>query len=166
MDPQTQQLLIYFLIGVAVLLLILLLIQSSKANRKIAGEKKRMDEELSKRTNTLISLSTITMLWALRSELLRENYVQVEQYIHQIVKEKGVNQVAFIDRDGNVKLASNKKWEGKPYGEFFKEDIKGMEEMTIHDRENGEKLIVAPVTGVNEKLGTAIIVYTEEELKS
>jgi hypothetical protein len=164
MDPQTQQLIIYGLIGVAVLLLILLIIQSSKANRTIAAEKKRLNEDLRHRTDALLRLSTMPFLWALRSELLRDNYTQVEQYIHQFVKERGVNEVAFIDRDGNVKLASNKKWEGKPYGEFFKEDIKGMEDMTMHDRGNGERLIVAPVTGVNEKLGTAIIVYSEKEL--
>jgi hypothetical protein len=163
---ENQQLLIYFLIAVAVLLLILLIIQSSRAGRVIARERKQMREELRQRTDALLRLSTMPFLWALRSELQRENYTQVEQYIHQFVKEKGVTEVAFIDRDGNIRLASNKKWEGQPYGNFFKEDIKGVEDMTMYDRKDGERLIVAPVTGINDKLGTAIIVYTDAELKS
>jgi hypothetical protein len=162
----TQELTIYFLIGVIVLLLILLIIQSTKAGRVMAAERKKMREELRQKTDALLRLSTMPFLWALRSELQRENYTQVEQYIHQFVKEKGVTEVAYIDRDSYVRLASNKKWEGKPYNNFFKEDIKGVEDMTMYDRGDGERLIVAPVTGINDKLGTAIIVYNDAELRS
>jgi len=35
--------------------------------------------------------------------------------------------------------------------------------MVIHEKDNGQKLIIAPVTGINDKLGTIVIAYDPKE---
>ncbi|MGZ5243184.1 MAG: hypothetical protein ACXWDO_04785 [Bacteroidia bacterium] len=162
---------IIMLLVLAVGLLILMLIIYSSMKKK-ADEAKRVSDEaiaksdttVSERTNTLLRLTTIPFLWAIRSELQRENYQEIEQYLHQFVREKGVTHVALIGTDNVIRLSSDKKHEGRPYEEIFKEDIKGLDAMVIHEKDNGQKLILAPVTGINDRLGTVAIAYDPNEV--
>ncbi len=162
---------VIMLIVLAVGLLVLMLIIYGTMSKKVTESKRLSDEAIKKaddsireRTNNLLRLSTIPFLWAVRSELQRENYLELEQYLHQFVREKGVTQVALIGTDNVIRLASDKKHEGRPYNEIFKEDISGLDNMVIHEKENGQKLIIAPVTGINDRLATVAIAYDPNEL--
>lgn len=162
---------IIMLIVLSVGLLILMLIIYSSMKKKADDAKRvsdeavtKADETVSSRTNALLRLSTIPFLWAVRSELQRENYQEIEQYMHQFVREKGVTHVALIGTDNIIRLASDKKNEGRAYDEVYKEDIKGLDNMVIHDKGDGQKLIVAPVTGINDRLGTVLIAYDPKEV--
>jgi hypothetical protein len=159
------------LIVLAAGLLILMLIIYSSMKKKAddaarQGEdaKKAAEDTIRTRTEALLRLTTIPFLWAVRGELLRENYQEIEQYIHQFVREKGVTHVALVGTDNIIRLASDKKNEGRAYSDMYKEDIGGLDTMVIHDKGNEQKLILAPVTGINDRLGTVVIAYDPNEV--
>ena len=169
MDFQDPTVIMLIVLAVALLVLMLIIYgtMSKKVNeaRRLSEEAKRAaDETVSSRTNSLLRLSTIPFLWAVRSELQRENYQEIEQYLHQYVREKGITQVALVGMDNMIRLASDKKHEGRLYTEIYKEEIAGLDKMVIHEKENGEKLILAPVTGINDRLGTVVIAYDPKEV--
>ncbi|RYD76383.1 MAG: hypothetical protein EOP53_14780 [Sphingobacteriales bacterium] len=164
-DP-TVIMLIVLAVGLLVLMLIIYGNMSKKvkeANNASAEAKRLADESIKSRTNSLLRLSTIPFLWAIRSELQRENYQEIEQYLHQFVREKGVTHVALVGTDNIIRLASDKKNEGRPYSEIYTEEIAGLDNMIIHEKNDGQKLILAPVTGINDRLGTVVIAYDPNE---
>jgi hypothetical protein len=85
-------------------------------------------------------------------------------YFNQYVKEDGIRAVVLIDNEGNIKLATDKKWEGKAYKDIFKKDIEKLNDINLYDLETDEKLMLAPITGLNEKLGTVAILYHPKEV--
>jgi len=168
MNLSQTEIIYIVLITISVILLIYALYQRSRVSREIERERKTVreaaDEEIKNRTENLLRLSTIPFTWAIRSELQRENYTQIEQYMHQYVKEKGITHIALVENNGAIKLSTDKKREGRNLTEFYEDDIKGMEGISIIDKANDEKLIIAPITGINDKLGTIIISYHPKEV--
>jgi sensor histidine kinase regulating citrate/malate metabolism len=164
----SSQVVIIILLVLTVALIIYVLVIRGQATRTIATETKKIHDESHKlikaRTEALLRLAGIPFLWAVRSELLKENYHQIEEYLNQFVKEDGVRAVVVVDMAGNIKIATDKKWEGKPYSEIFKQDIGSLNDIVLHDLENDEKLMLAPITGINEKLGTVAILYHPKEV--
>jgi C4-dicarboxylate-specific signal transduction histidine kinase len=159
----SKEIIILVLLGIILILLIWILVIRNKYKRDFENLNRRLhsetDKEIQERTTTLLRLITIPMQWALRAELMNGNTNQAEQYINQYVKEPGIDYLAFVDLSGTIKIASDKKTEGKPYSSFYQEDITGNDTIRIINREHDEKLIIAPVSGLIEKLGTLVMLY-------
>jgi C4-dicarboxylate-specific signal transduction histidine kinase len=158
-----KEIIILILLTIILVLLVWILVIRNKYKRDYDKLHSRLkedkDQEIENRTQALLRLVTIPIQWALRTEMMSGSLAQVEQYLFQIVKEPGIDYAALVDLNGEIKLASDKKTEGKAYKDVFKEDISGMDKMQIVNREHDEKIILAPITGLNEKLGTVILRY-------
>lgn len=110
-----------------------------------------------------LQLVTRSMVWAVRSELVRENYEQVGQYFNQFVKSPRVEVVTLIRPDGTVWLSSDKKLEGENFVGPLPIPIGGGERMTV-DAAEGEVQISAPVMSLESKLGTLVVRYRRVDL--
>lgn len=117
---------------------------------------------LADQTAYFLRLVAKPLAWAVRKELLRENHEQVNEYLAQFVREPRVRQVLVADPDGVVVAATDKKLEGQPLAESHPGLTLDADETTIAETGAGELLVVAPVMGLDSRLGTLLVVYTPE----
>lgn len=105
-----------------------------------------------------LRLVSIPLVWAIRSEMIRGNYDQVNQYLTQFVKEPGMKEIIVAGPDGKGVVATNKKREGAYVTDSFQQDLLQKDTATVSALENGEILVTAPIMGLNSRLGTLILV--------
>lgn len=165
---ETNQIIILCLFGVVLILLVVLLISRMNHKKELERRLKEVRDdatlEVATRTNSLLRITMIPFLWSMRTEIMRDNYIKVDEYFNQFIKEPGILYIGLVDLNGKIKLATDKKTEDKLFVDIYKENISGIESINIIERINDEKLIVAPITGINEKLGTIVILYHPREV--
>lgn len=107
-------------------------------------------------TTKQIMLSSRVFLWAIRSELTRENKEQVNQFFVSFIKEPGVRKVEFVNApDSKVLISTDKKDEGTVYTN----QIVLMTNEAINFKNDSILTVVTPVMGLNNKLGALVIEY-------
>lgn len=104
------------------------------------------------------------LVWAVRSEMVKNNLTDINFYINELVKDKGF-QFILITNDKNIIISStNKKWEGSPL------EVTGIllnissDSTIINLSNNNVFLASAPIMGFNSRLGTLLIKYTIQPL--
>jgi hypothetical protein len=98
--------------------------------------------------------------WAVRSEMMRSNLELVEQYMTELVKNQGYNEVSLVNPDGIVTKSTNKKYEGNIFPDLMASQLNAVSKVTFSDGPNGNVLVFAPIAGINERMATVIINYT------
>lgn len=88
--------------------------------------------------------------WAVRSELLRENFEQVDLLFNTFVKESNMVKISLINIETQkVQLSTDKKLENELFTEL---DLLKLNELTVDNNR-----IVAPISGLNKQLGLLIV---------
>lgn len=105
-----------------------------------------------------MKLVTKGQVWAVRCELVRENYEQVGQYFNKFVKSPQVTSVTLIRADGTFWLSSDKKSEGEDFVGPIAVPIGG-DAMTVDAKAADVIEITAPVMSLDSKLGTLVVRY-------
>ncbi|HZV47588.1 MAG TPA: hypothetical protein VFG06_09630 [Thermodesulfovibrionales bacterium] len=114
---------------------------------------------MTEKTRYFLRLTTTTFVWAIRKEMLRENYEQINEYLNQFVKEPHIKQVLVVKSDGTVAVATDKKLEGVAISSLYPNELIEKNEIEITDDQNGNMLILSPIMGFNKKLGMFLMVY-------
>lgn len=92
--------------------------------------------------------------WAVRSDMMRNNFDQANQYLEQITKEPNVIKAYAIDADKNTILLSTEKEEvGLPVSDIT---LLQPTETTVQTVNNVTRFI-SPITGLNRKIGISVI---------
>jgi C4-dicarboxylate-specific signal transduction histidine kinase len=112
--------------------------------------------------NNLNNIKTLTRVfsWAVRSEMLRNNMEQVDNYMTDLVKTADLNDISVIKTDGIVILSTNKKYEGNTYPGFVASELNKINETVSKDDKNGNIMSICPIIGLDSRLGTVVITYT------
>lgn len=101
-------------------------------------------------------ISTKALSWAVRSELMRDNKDQANQYLTAMIKENGVSKISFIDAKSNkIILATDKKDEGA----VFPQQYILLADSITHTTVDAVQTIYCPVMGLNSKLGVLIVEF-------
>lgn len=148
----------------AMLLLILALVGTyvwknmavAKARAEVT---QRAEQVISEQSKTYLRLVVIPLSWAVRGEMIRDNYDQVNQYLAQFIKEKDMKELVVAKPDGTVVAATNTKLQGAAITDSFPAEVLRADSITITARDNGEIMIVAPVMGLSRKIGVLVLVY-------
>ncbi|MEX0967792.1 MAG: PDC sensor domain-containing protein [Bacteroidia bacterium] len=106
------------------------------------------------------------LTWAVRAEMMRDNLEQVNQYLSQFVKEKNIQQVMLVDNDGQILISTDKKTENAAFSEWYDAALLQDGEITLSEREGGDVAIVAPVMGLDTRLGTLVVFYKPSQYES
>jgi len=123
-----------------------------------------VNEFLLSNTEDLLMLSTKGLNWAIRGELIRGNEEQIQQYLSQLVKEKGVEHVEFINSEGIIEMSSNKKKEGQKFNLSGYEENPLVKDKAFYSfNEDGTVNLFAPIMGLEKRLGTLMILYTPDQ---
>lgn len=101
-------------------------------------------------------ISTKALSWAVRSELLRDNKDQANQYLSAMIKENGISKISFIDAKSNkIILATDKKDEGA----VFPQQYILLADSITHTTVDAMQTIYCPVMGLNAKLGVLLVEF-------
>ncbi len=115
---------------------------------------------ITEQNSTFLRLVTVPLVWAVRSEMIRSNYDQINQYLTQFVKEKNMKEIVIAKPDGTIVVATNKKFEGKPVTDIFPASVLQEDKLTVSSLENGDIMVASPVMGLSSKVGVLILLYT------
>ena len=97
-------------------------------------------------------LTAQTFSWAIRSELIRENKEQINQFFNEFIKNNGVKKLQLINPETSVvELSTDKKDEGTTLTGF-----NAIEDQIIR-KDSTEFYIITPISGLNKKMGIFVM---------
>jgi hypothetical protein len=148
-----------YYLGLILVIIIILIWNYSKIHFL---EKRKEKEKLEMVNNYKIKLDSLnavhmqliakTFSWAIRSELIRGNKDQINQFFNEFVKTPGIIKLQLINPENSViEISTDKKDEGLRNADYI--NIKGQE--TISGLP--ELKIVTPITGMNKQIGVFIL---------
>lgn len=114
--------------------------------------------------DNLISVSRV-FSWAVRSEMQRGNAENVGLYMTELVRIPNIQQALYVDNNGNVVHSTDVKYKGMACSSIFADAILDNNDIKVSDRQNGDLMVVAPVLGIGNRLGSVVITYTPQKLE-
>jgi len=106
-----------------------------------------------------LNLFGVPLAWAIRREMMAGNLDQVDQYVSDLVKLKGVERVTVAKADGSIVVASDRGDLGAAFGSLYAERHLTAEQIVAEETAPGQWLLVVPVMGLTARLGTVAIGY-------
>jgi len=112
----------------------------------------------------LVRLTAIPLSWAVRSEMVKDNYENIDQYFKQLVRANRFRSITLSASDGKIIVATDKSLEGKMVANVYSPTVQNQFETTVKVLPNGQIMAVVPVLGVAGKLGVMVLVYAPETI--
>jgi len=108
----------------------------------------------------LLRLLAKPLVWAIRTELLKKDKTQLNEYINEIIKEENCQKIMVVNELGVVLISSNKKDEGQSVAQIAP-GIKQNGTSTEVTMESDSLLVLSsPIMGFNSKLGTVVLYHS------
>lgn len=116
------------------------------------------DSALLHQNQAMLKMSAKPLVWAIRSEMLRNNLDEINVFNTDLVKEKNVTEVTLINGVGKIINSTDKKLEGTMANDAYMQYLKtdSVQVLTLSD---STARLVAPVMGYQSKLGVVILNY-------
>lgn len=102
-------------------------------------------------------------VWAVRTEMLKNNISQVNLYANDMVKEKNFQKIVITNDRGTVILSTNKKEEGKEFGSIGNAAYLSSNNTTVDTINDSAMVVSSPIMGFNNRLGTLLITYAVQQ---
>jgi hypothetical protein len=125
-----------------------------------AAMQTQVEGTLGAQAQTSLRLTAMALSWAASQAMQREELSAVDEHITRMVKEGPVKLIAVLDRDGLVRVSTNKKLEGTPGSTTLPGAPLAATEPTVVER-GAELMVVAPL---DYALGAAVLVYDKPAL--
>ena len=129
-------------------------------NRATAQLSEKAGRIITDQNRMFLRLAVVPLVWAVRSEMIRKNYDQINLYLNQFVKEQNMKEIVVAKPDGAIVAATNKKIEGASIEGIFSPTLLQVDKTTVTSMENGDIMVVSPVMGLSAKVGVLILLYT------
>lgn len=116
------------------------------------------DSALVNQNQTMLKMSAKPLVWAIRSEMLRNNLDEINVFNTDLVKEENVVEVTLLNGVGNIINSTDKKLEGTMASEEYMRFLK-TDSVQVFSLSDSTSRLVAPVMGYQSKLGVVILSY-------
>lgn len=116
------------------------------------------------RTHDFLNLMTVPFVWAVRREMIKENYDQINEYLTQFVKNREIKNIVVVDTNDIIAVATDKKQEGKSFSTYYQQEYLEYTKINIANDGEGNIQIVAPIMGLNRRIGTLLITFVSEKI--
>lgn len=138
---------VLFLLLLLLVAIIWALINNFTLKRSFTKEKQNLTSKYVNETSRVFS-------WAIRSELLRDNRDQVNQFFMSLVKEPGYKTIQLVDvNSSKIIISTNKKDEGTSVS-----DTTILNANTVRSNlEDGIIRSITPVMGLNSRIAILVI---------
>jgi len=117
-------------------------------------------------TREMLRLSAIPLGWSVRTEMIKENYHQIDDYMQRFVKEPHVSRIALVDYEGSIQIATDKKLEGQRADSAFPSVLLEVGKVTVHDEGTDEVFVAVPILSYDARLGTLVLAYSLSSVNS
>ena len=97
------------------------------------------------------------LAWAVRGEMIRNNLDQVDQFFTEIVKLPGTERALLAGADGKVKVSTDRRHLGAEASTVVPPEALVLPQVTVRSEADGTVLLVVPVMGLNDRLGTVFV---------
>ncbi len=155
--------LVFFLILLIIAGAVYSFISIRLTERRAEGQRQELIRHYEEKTDSLyiagLELTAKTFSWAVRSEMIRENMDQVDQFFSNLITQPEINKIKLINpANGEVLLSTDRKDRGR----IIEEDrIIAAETTFVMSREQ-DRLIIAPVMGLAARIGVLVIIINPE----
>jgi len=122
--------------------------------------KEKASAQLIQTHKTHLMLLAKPFVWALRTELLNKNLGQVNQYLNDMVKQKGMLRIMIANPKGTIIASTNKKDEGQPFTSAGNQASLTTDEISVESAKDSTLVMTSPIMGFNNRLGTLLIKYS------
>lgn len=153
--------LVFFLLLVLLIVFLWASIKMNNMERRFESEKNHLISVYDSIAVSNMELTAKVFAWAIRSEMVRENMEQVNQFFLNLIKEPSITKVQLIDiPSAKILISTDKNDEGAAV-----KDSSILEaESTYHlNNEGAGVTIVSPVMGLNSKIGILVIEKKKKE---
>jgi len=125
----------------------------------------RLTQVVEQKNTDMLRLATVPLAWALRKEMIRDDWAGVDDYLTRFIKEKNVRQIAVAKADGTIAVSTDKKLEGQAFASRYPATLLQAQEVTVLTREDGSLVVGAPIMGFATRLGTVVLVYLPDKVE-
>jgi hypothetical protein len=119
---------------------------------------------ISEQTSHFLRMTTVPLVWAVRKEMLQDNYGQINEYATSFVRERNIQQILLVKADGVIAVATDKKVEGSPASSLYPAQTFEKNDIDIVEDKDGNLQVAAPVMGLNARIGTLVLIYKPEKV--
>lgn len=106
-----------------------------------------------------LRLFSTPFAWAVRREAMASNLDQVDQYFVDLVQLPGFESAVLAEPDGKIVVASDRKQLAQSFNSLYPAEYLAFSDIKILREANGRLRAVIPVMGLNQQLGTLVLVY-------
>jgi len=104
------------------------------------------------------------LAWAVRGEMIRNNLDQVDQFFTEIVKLPGTERALLAGADGKIKVSTDRRHLGVDASTVVPPEVLALPQVTVRREADGAQLLVVPVMGLNERLGTVVVTRRQADV--
>lgn len=137
---------------------------SENAGREKQRYERLLDEQALDIQRSDVRLFAIPLAWAIRRELIQQNYGQVEEYFIELIRHKQFRSVMLLDPDGTVRIATDRKLQGSTFSSLYPGMDALSQQVVSYSISEGSSMFLVPVMGLNERIGTIAFVYSFSRL--
>lgn len=141
-------------------------VQISNIRKQSATEMQLLKEQVTTqiRQSEELHLKALAkpFVWAVRSEMLKNNISQVNLYINEMVKEKNFQKVVVTNEKKVAILSTNKKDEGKEFILTGKANYLWADTTSVENINDSLLVMTSPIMGFNNRLGTLVVIYNSQ----
>jgi hypothetical protein len=131
--------------------------QQAQARDQLIEQARELDARHAEETLRLFSTP---FAWAVRREAMASNLDQVDQYFTDLVQLPGFEAAVLAQPDGKIMVASDRKQLAQPFASLYPAEYLAFSDIKILREANGRLRAVIPILGLNQQLGTLVLVYT------
>jgi hypothetical protein len=145
-----------FLVAAILVILAWSWYSTNKLENTYAAEKQELITNYEIKLDSLnadrLLLTAKTFSWAIRSELLRDNLDQVNQYFNEFVKNPDVTGLQLINpENGFIEIATDKNLEGTTNSSYNNIDDQFVKKDSMNIK------LVTPISGLNKKIAVLVM---------
>lgn len=119
-----------------------------------------LNSHLNQEREHYLKLVMKPLVWAIRTEMLDEDYSQINQYLTNFVRqEENAQLLLVIDEEGTIRSATDKKMEGSEFSKHYEPSYLEANDVQVSTLEDNRFLVTAPIVNYNSRLGTLALVY-------
>ena len=118
---------------------------------------------VNEKTKEFLKITALPLVWAVRKDMMRGNYEQINDYMERLVQEKGFKEILLVDPRGIIALATDKKLQGQKFADYYPAEILEVDDVRVFGDSDIIR-VAAPVMGINAKLGVLVFTYTPEKV--
>lgn len=99
----------------------------------------------------------MALAWAVRSELIRSNLDQIDQFFSEIVNLPGTEYAILAGADDKILLSTDRRHQGRSAVSVVGAAVIAAPKVSLSTGENGQRLLAIPILGLNNRLGTVVV---------